>query len=492
MEFPLAGFPREAADISQAVRSGKINVAEVAQVYLEQSQKHQDNLNAFIHFDSPLVEREVERVSQLVSQSKVGLPLAGVPIAIKDNICVTDRPMTCGSKILNGFRPSYNATVVEKLKNAGCLLFSKSNMDEFAMGSSSENSAFGAVKNPWDLSRVPGGSSGGSAAAVAAEMVPVALGSDTGGSIRQPASFCGIVGFKPTYGRVSRYGLTAYASSLDQIGPLTRTVKDAALIFDVISGHDPKDSTSLKQPPSSYFSSLDGNPTRKTIGVIKELFDTGIDSDVKASLTAALDVFRQQGADIVEVSIPELEYAIATYYIIATAEASSNLSRFDGVRYGHRADNVSDIKNLYEKSRSEGFGREVIQRIMLGSFVLSAGYLDAFYGKATRVRGLLGHKFDEAFKKVDLLFAPTAPSVAFKIGEKTNDPLSMYLSDICTIAVNLAGIPAISVPCGYGRDNLPIGLQLIAARGNEQQLFEGAYLYEQATGWLSAKRPTLL
>lgn len=497
-------FKKQAYEIAQDVNEGKITVVEVAEAYSKRATGLTKQLNTHIYWSEDQIKThslaQAERCT-LAHKKGQKLPLAGVPIVIKDNICVKDLPLTCASKILEGYKPVYNATVIEKLDAAGAIFFGKANLDEFAMGSSNENSAFGAVKNPWDREYVPGGSSGGSAAAVAAAIAPAALGSDTGGSVRQPASFCGVVGFKPTYGSVSRYGLVAFGSSLDQIGPICRTVRDTALIYDVIGGHDPKDSTSAQSHHKSLNEMLKkveiANESRPLaglkIGVVKESFQEGLDTEVAASVKSAIEKLQELGAQISEVSLPTISYSIATYYIIATAEASSNLSRYDGVRYGLRK--FSDpqkysLEDMYISSRSEGFGREVKQRIMLGAYALSSGYYDAYFHKATRARQMITNDFMKAFTNVDLLVTPTAPTTAFKIGQKVDDPLSMYLNDIYTIGVNLAGIPAISIPCGYNSKGLPVGLQLMANKFNDELLFKGAFCYEQSTKWYNQRFPS--
>lgn len=414
-----------------------------------------------------------------------------IPIAIKDNICIKDYPTTCSSHILKGFRPPYDATVITKLRKSGAIFLGHANMDEFAFGSSTESSCYGITRNPWDLSCVPGGSSGGSAAAVAAHEAIWALGSDTGGSIRQPASFCGVVGLKPTYGRVSRYGLIAFASSLDQIGPITKDVADCALLLNLIAGHDEMDSTSANVPVPDFTRSLTKDVKGLKIGIPKEYFIDGMDPEVKQSVLAAIDDLRSQGAQFIEISLPHTEYAVATYYILATAEASSNLARFDGVQYGLRCQpnepRRTPIIDLYEETRNQGFGAEAKRRIMLGTYSLSSGYYDAYYLKAQKVRTLIKKDFDDALKLCDAIITPTAPTTAFKIGEKTSDPLSMYLSDIYTISVNLAGIPAISIPCGFARNGLPIGLQIMAKPFDEEMIFRIAYTYEQNTDWHTRK-----
>ncbi len=414
-------------------------------------------------------------------------PLAGIPIAVKDIICMEGLPTTCGSRILEGWVPPYDATVVARLKAAGAIIVGKTNLDEFAMGSSTENSGYGPTRNPWDLERVPGGSSGGSAAAVGAGMVPLALGTDTGGSIRQPAGFTGVVGLKPTYGRVSRYGLVAFASSLDQIGPLARTVADAALMLGVIAGHDPRDSTSLEVPVPDYRDGLDGGLRGLRIGLVREAFGEGLQGDVKDAVLAATHTLEGLGASLEEISLPTLEYALPTYYLLATSEASSNLARYDGVRYGLRAP-ADDIYAMFTRTRRDGFGAEVKRRIMLGTYALSAGYYEGFFLKAQRVRTMIRRDFLRALSLVDVLAMPVSPTVAFKFGEKIEDPLQMYLADVYTIPVNLAGLPGISVPCGFGQ-GLPIGLQLIGKPFDEPTLLRAAAAYERATSWQTRRPP---
>ncbi len=475
--------------IVSGLASRSFALDDVISTFVERTKKVWPVLNSHVFFSETVIGQQVDALKKIANPE--AYPLFGVPVLVKDNICTIDMPTTCGSKILAGYVPQYDATVITRLRKAGAVIFGKANQDEFAMGSSNENSAYGPVKNPWDLERVPGGSSGGSAAAVAAELVPVALGSDTGGSIRQPASFCGVVGLKPTYGAVSRYGLVAYGSSLDCIGPITRSVEDASMVFDVISGHDPKDATSLQseargiQNASAMFS-------KKRIGLISELIGTGNDSDTIHSFREAVLELKALGATVEEVSLPEIEYSIAMYYLIATAEASSNLARFDGIRFGHRsADPNQSLKDLYLNSRSEGFGKEVKQRIMLGTFALSSGYYDAYYGKALNAREQLKNAVKKLFNQFDFLISPTSPTTAFKIGEKIADPLSMYLSDIGTIAANLAGIPAISVPCGMSKSRLPIGLQIMAPWNQESSLLQLAGMYEQKLNWSERYKPNV-
>ncbi|MDD4907851.1 MAG: Asp-tRNA(Asn)/Glu-tRNA(Gln) amidotransferase subunit GatA [Candidatus Omnitrophica bacterium] len=422
------------------------------------------------------------------SSDPVSGPLSGIPITIKDNICTNGLATQCCSRILEGFKPPYDATVIKKLKEAGAVIVPvKANMDEFAFGSSCENSCFGPSHNPWGLERVCGGSSGGSAASVAADEAIAALGSDTGGSIRQPASFCGVVGLKPTYGRVSRYGLIAFASSLDQIGPLTKDVEDSASVLSVISGHDPMDATSADVQVPDYSQALTGDIKGMKIGLPKEYFVEGLDAEVKKVTLEAIEKLRSLGAQVTEVSLPNTQYAVPVYYIVATAEASSNLARFDGVQYAFRKTNAEGLIGMYKATRGEGFGDEAKRRIILGTYVLSHGYYDAYYLRALKVRTLIKQDFDKVFKELDCIVAPTSPTAAFKIGERMDDPLKMYLSDIYTISANLAGIPSISIPCGFTRDNLPVGLQILAKPFNEEVLFKAGHAYEQNTPWHTMK-----
>ena len=418
-----------------------------------------------------------------------GGPMAGVPLAIKDNICVKGLETTCASKILKGFKPPYDATAVERLRGAGYVLLGKTNLDEFAMGSSTENSGFFITHNPWDLDRVPGGSSGGSAAAVAAGECLAALGSDTGGSIRQPASFCGVVGLKPTYGRVSRFGLVAFASSLDQIGPITRTVEDAALLLEIISGHDPRDSTSAPYPPLKAKELLSKEVKGMVLGLPKEYFGEGLDPQVRGKVMEAVKLLEGLGCRLEEVSLPHSPYAVATYYLVATAEASSNLARYDGVKYGYRAPEYKDLYDMYVKTRSQGFGTEVKRRIMLGTYALSAGYYDAYYLKAQKVRTLIKRDFEEVFRTCDAVITPTSPTPAFRMGERLADPLTMYLSDIYTISVNLAGIPAVSVPCGFTEEGLPVGLQIMGKAFDEATILSLGHAYQGVTNWHKRRPP---
>ncbi len=436
------------------------------------------------------LSRDFAAARAAAEKADVSLPLGGVPIAIKDVINVTGEPVTCASKMLEGYTANYDATVIARLKAAGAIPFGRTNLDEFAMGSSTENSAFGPSRNPWDITRTPGGSSGGSAAVVAADEAFAALGSDTGGSIRQPAALCGCVGLKPSYGRVSRYGLVAFASSLDQIGPFTKTVRDAGLLLNVLAGRDPMDSTSLDVAVPDYTALLGQDLKGVRLGLPKEYFIEGLDPQIDRSVREAIRQYEALGAEIVEISLPHTEHAVGVYYIIATAEASANLARFDGVRYGHRAEGASNIIEHYTKSRSEGFGPEVKRRIILGTYVLSSGYYDAYYLRAQKVRTLIRQDFTNAFEKVDAIIAPTTPEPAFKLGERSDDPLRMYLADICTIAVNLAGVCGISIPCGFAQADdrkLPVGLQLIGKPFDEANLLKIAHAYEQSTPWHQAR-----
>jgi aspartyl-tRNA(Asn)/glutamyl-tRNA(Gln) amidotransferase subunit A len=479
------------------LNAGEFTSEEMVRQLLERSDRL-NRLNVFVHLEPLEVLAQARTLdAQRRAGEKMGR-LAGVPVAIKDVLCVEGEPTSCGSRMLQGFCPPYDATVIAKLKAAGAILFGKTNMDEFAMGSSTENSAYGPTLNPWDETRVPGGSSGGSAAAVAAELVPLALGSDTGGSIRQPAAVCGVVGLKPTYGRVSRYGLIAFASSLDQVGAFAHDVADTALILSVIAGRDPNDSTSVDEPVPNYISTVEIPPASLRVGVVREFFSEGLDAEVASATQEAIRIYEKAGATIKQVSLPHSKYGIPAYYIVASAECSSNLARYDGTIYGHRATDFSpkypDEANLpamirmMMASRDEGFGAEVKRRIMLGTFVLSAGYADQYYNKALRVRRKIRGDFDAAFKEVDVLLGPTSPTPAFKLGERTANPLAMYLSDIYTITANLAGIPGISVPCGLTRDKLPIGLQLLAAPFAEETLLRTARVFERETDW-HLKRP---
>ena len=446
-------------------------------------------VQAYVHLTRDIARQQAEAADKKLAAGE-DAPLLGVPIALKDLICMKDTRTTCASHILENFVSPYDATVVKKLKAAGAVLIGKTNMDEFAMGSSNENSFFHATKNPWDLNRVPGGSSGGSGAAVSANECMAALGIDTGGSIRQPAAFCGITGLKPTYGRVSRFGLVAFASSFDQIGPMTKTAEDAAVMMNVIGGHDPMDSTSANVELPDFTAELSNIVRGLKIGIPKEYFAKGLDSDVERAVQEAIKTLESMGMQTVEVSLPHTEYAVATYYILACAEASANLSRYDGVKYGYRSEHADNLMDMYTNTREEGFGEEVKRRILLGTFVLSSGYYDAYYLKGQKARTLIKQDFEEAYKKCDLMVSPIAPVPAFKMGEKLDDPLQMYLSDIFTISANLAGIPAMSIPCGQSKDNLPIGLQLMGKHFDEATLLNVAHQYQQTTDH-HLKHPTL-
>jgi aspartyl-tRNA(Asn)/glutamyl-tRNA(Gln) amidotransferase subunit A len=489
-----------AVALVEQLSAGEISSEEVVRSLLDRSERAK-RLNTFVHLDPDAVLTQARTIDARRKAGEMVGQLAGVPVAIKDVLCIEGELTTCGSRMLRNFRPPYDATVIAKLKAAGAILFGTTNMDEFAMGSSTENSSYGPTLNPWDTSRVSGGSSGGSAAAVAAGLAPLALGTDTGGSIRQPAAFCGVVGLKPTYGRVSRYGLIAFASSLDQVGPFAHDVADTALLLTVIAGPDPHDSTSVAETIPDYAATLDTPPESLRIGVVRDFFGAGLDPEVAAAVQEAVRVYEKAGATIKEVSLPHSKYGVPAYYIVASAECSSNLSRYDGTTYGHRAADYSPkypdeegqppMVRMMMASRAEGFGAEVKRRIMLGTFALSAGYADQYYNKALQVRRKIRGDFDAAFEQVDVLVGPTSPTPAFKLGERTTDPLSMYLSDIYTITANLAGIPGISVPCGMTKSNLPIGMQLLGAPFSEEKLLRTARVFERATDW-HMKRPRLV
>jgi aspartyl-tRNA(Asn)/glutamyl-tRNA(Gln) amidotransferase subunit A len=467
--------------LRSSIASRTTTAAAVATDFLERIHKTDSSIGAFLTLSEERALAQAERIDKLAAAGESLPPLAGVPVAIKDVMVTNGIRTTAGSKILENFVPPYDCTAVARLEAAGAVILGKLNCDEFAMGSSTENSAYRPVRNPRDTSRVPGGSSGGSAAAVAAGMAVATLGSDTGGSIRQPASFCGVVGVKPTYGRVSRYGLIAFASSLDHIGPFANTVTDAALILRTIAGRDPMDATSADVPVPDYVAELDKLVKGLKVGVAKEYFGKGLDIEVRAAVEAAIQKLSELGCEIVSVSLPYTEFAIPAYYLVATAEASSNLARYDGVRYGFRAKNVTSLSDMYRRTRDGGFGMEVKRRIMLGTYALSAGYYDAYYLKAQKARTLLARDFDEAFKRVDVIAAPTCPTPAFRLGDRVNDPLAMYLADIYTVTANLAGIPGISVPCGVNHEKLPIGLQLFARHFDEATMLRVAHAYEKST-----------
>jgi aspartyl-tRNA(Asn)/glutamyl-tRNA(Gln) amidotransferase subunit A len=478
MSNPL--YYKTAAELSDLLNRGEITSMELTQFVIDRTKEVDLRVRAFVSFDMEDALAQAEASDQRRKTGQVRGPLDGIPIGIKDVLAVTGQPLTCSSKMLARFVSPYDATAIANLKSAGAVLWGRLNMDEFAMGSSTENSAVQVTNNPWDLERIPGGSSGGSAAAVAAGEAICSLGSDTGGSIRQPAALCGTVGMKPTYGLVSRYGLVAFASSLDQIGPFSRTVEDAAIVLQAIAGHDPRDSTSFKTEIPDYRKALGEKKGPWKLGIPKEYFGEGLDPEVARAVQEAIEFYRSEGCEIVDISLPHTEYAVAVYYIIATAEASSNLARYDGVRYTHRSAEATDAIDLYFKSRAEGFGQEVKRRIILGTYVLSSGYYDAYYLRAQKVRTLIRNDFLEAYRKVDAILTPTAPAPAFKKGEKTGDPLQMYLSDIFTISANLAGIPGISIPCGFSESGLPIGLQLLGKPFQEADLLAIAHHYEQS------------
>ncbi len=475
--------PQSVRALRDQVARGEVSAVEVCREHLGRIEAANPRLNAF---NTIAADRALEKAAEVDRRRAAGDtpgPLAGVPVAIKDNLCLRGVRTTASSRVLDQYRPSYDATVVTRLEAAGAVILGKTNCDEFAMGSSNENSAYGPVRNPWAPDRAPGGSSGGSAVSVAARLAPLALGSDTGGSIRQPAALCGVVGLKPTYGRVSRYGLIALASSLDQVGPFTRTVGDAAAALEGIAGVDPADSTSLAQPVADYAAALTGDIGGVRIGVPRRFIAEGVDAPVLAAFDAALDVMRRAGASVIDVELPHAKYAVPVYYLVMTAEASSNLARYDGVRYGHRAKDAGSLRDMYSRTRDEGFGPEVKRRIMLGTYVLSAGYYDAYYRKAQQVRTLLRRDYERAFETVDLVAMPTSPTPAFRLGEKTSDPLQMYLADIFTVSANLTGSPALSVPCGFADGRLPIGLQLTGRMFDEATLLRVGDAYERLTAW---------
>ena len=477
-------------ELMEKLGNNELTSEEITKAYVDRINDKEKDVNAFV---TTLCDEALEKAKKIDEKRKSGdikSNLAGIPIGIKDNLCTKGVKTTCSSRMLEDFIAPYDATVVENLNNEDLIDLGKLNMDEFAMGASTEYSYFKKTSNPWDLERVPGGSSGGSAAAVAAELVPWALGSDTGGSIRQPASFCGVVGLKPTYGLVSRYGLVAFASSLDQIGPITKDVTDAAILLNLIAGHDERDTTSYDMPKKDYTKALKGDVKGLKIGIPKEYFGEGINEEVKEQLEEAIETYKKLGAEVEEISLDIAKYALATYYIIACAEASSNLGRFDGIRYGHRAENFSNLKELYRNSRSEGFGAEVKRRIILGTYVLSSGYYDAYYKKAQQVRTLVKKEFDKAFEKYDVLLTPTSPTVAFEMGTRSNNPLEMYLADICTVSVNIAGLPGISIPCGVNSENMPIGMQLIGNKFEEEKILNAAYAFEKEYRFRDKFRPT--
>ncbi len=476
------------AELSKALQDKSISSTELTQHFLSRVKSLDTQLNSFITITEELALEQAKAADAQIAKGQHNA-LTGIPIAHKDIFCTKGVKTSCGSKMLDNFSAPYNATVVEKLNNAGAVTLGKTNMDEFAMGSSNETSFYGPVKNPWNTDTIPGGSSGGSAAAVAARLAPAATGTDTGGSIRQPAALCGITGLKPTYGRVSRFGMIAFASSLDQGGPMTRTAEDAAMVLNAIAGHDPKDSTSINKEVPDYTAELNNSLQGLKIGLPKEYFGEGLDADVEKAVQETIKEYEKLGATVKEISLPHTHLAVPAYYVLAPAECSSNLARYDGVRYGFRCDNPIDLQDLYKRSRSEAFGKEVKRRIMIGTYVLSAGYYDAYYLQAQKVRNLMRNDFLDAFKEVDVIATPSAPSVAFKIGEKLTDPVAMYLSDIYTIATNLAGLPGISIPAGFS-NQLPIGFQLIGNYFDEAKILNAAHQFQQATDW-HQKQPAI-
>ena len=478
-------------ELQEKLKNKELTVTQITEAYCNRIEENENKVDAFVTTYLEEAKAQAKKIQDKINNGEITREYAGIPIGIKDNICVKGTKTTCSSKILEDFVAPYSATVAEKLQKENIITLGKMNMDEFAMGSSTENSGIKITKNPWDLERVPGGSSGGSAAAVAANLVPWALGSDTGGSIRQPASLCGIVGLKPTYGLVSRYGLVAYASSLDQIGPLTKDVRDAAKLLTLIAGQDEKDSTSEDNGNINYENCLKNDVKGMKIGVPKEFFGEGIDEEVKSKLYEAIEIYKELGAEVEEFSLDIAKYALATYYIIADAEASSNLGRFDGIRYGHRTEEYSNIDEIFKKSRSEGFGDEVKRRIIFGTYVLSSGYYDAYYKKAQKVRTLVSNEFNKAFEKYDVILTPTSPTTAFKIGEKSGDPMQLYLADIDTVSVNVAGLPGISIPCGVDSKGLPIGMQLIGNKFQEETILNAAYTFEQKYMFRNKYKPSI-
>ena len=476
-------------ELKEKLDKKELTISEVTKAYVDRIIEKEDDIKAFV---TPLTDTALEQAKQIedkVNNGELKSEFAGIPIGIKDNMCTKGIKTTCSSKMLENFIAPYDATVIEKVNAEGMINLGKLNMDEFAMGTTTEHSAFKITSNPWNLNKVPGGSSGGSAAAVAAGMVPWALGSDTGGSIRQPAAFCGIVGLKPTYGLVSRYGIVAYASSLDQVGPITKDVTDTAMLLNVISGYDEKDTTSANIEKKDYTKALKNDVKGLKVGVPKEYFAEGINSEVKQAVLNAIEEYKAMGAEVEEFSLPIAEYTLATYYIIANAEASSNLGRFDGIRYGYKTPNFENLWDIYVNSRTEGFGAEVKRRILLGTYVLSSGYYDAYYKKAQQVTTLIKNEFNKAFEKYDVLITPTAPNVSFDIGSKTSNPLEMYMEDLCTVPINVAGVPAISIPCGLSENGMPIGLQIIGKHFDEETILNAAYTYEQKTKFREKYKP---
>ena len=474
-------FEKTLAELSQDLQNKAVSSTELTQAYLQRIKEKDATYNSYITVTEDVALEQAKQADQRIASGDTN-PLTGIPIAQKDIFCTNGIKTSCGSKMLDNFIAPYDATVIHKFNQAGSVMLGKTNMDEFAMGSSNETSYYGAVKNPWNVETVPGGSSGGSAAVVAARLAPAATGTDTGGSIRQPAALCNLTGLKPTYGRISRYGMIAFASSLDQAGPMTRTAEDAALMLNVMAGFDPKDSTCVDKSVPDYSADLNNSLSGLKIGLPKEFFEKGMDSDVAKNIEAAIDVYKKAGAEIIEVSLPNSGLSVPAYYVVAPAECSSNLSRFDGVRFGYRCENPVDLEDMYKRSRGEGFGDEVKRRIMVGTYALSTGFYDAYYVKAQKIRHLISDDFKQAFKKVDVIMGPTTPTTAFKIGEKTNDPVTMYLSDIYTIAVNLAGLPGMSIPAGFA-NGMPVGLQIIGNYFDESRLLNVAHQFQQITDW---------
>ena len=476
-------------ELQEKIKNKELTIKEITEAYINRINEKEKDVQAFVTELTDEAKKSAEEIQSKVEKGEITGEFAGIPIGIKDNICTKGIKTTCSSRMLENFVSPYDATVMEKINNENMIDLGKLNMDEFAMGGSTEYSYFHPTRNPWNLNKVPGGSSGGSAAAVASNMVPWALGSDTGGSIREPASFCGVVGLKPTYGLVSRYGLVAFASSLDQIGPITKDVQDAAMLLNIIAGHDKKDTTSSDRPKVDYTKALKNDVKGLKIGVPKEFFGEGINEEVKEQLQKAIETYKELGAEVEEFSLDIAQYALATYYIIACAEASSNLGRFDGIRYTYRTKEFKSLKEIYKKSRSEGFGPEVKRRIILGTYVLSSGYYDAYYKKAQQVRTLVMNEFNKGFEKYDVILTPTSPTVAFDIGSKSNNPLEMYLADICTVSVNIAGLPGISIPCGVDKEGMPVGMQLIGNKFSEETILNAAYTFEQKIKFRENHKP---
>ncbi len=476
-------------ELQEKLKNKELTIKEIAEAYINRINEKEKDVQAFVTELTDEAKKSAEEIQSKVENGEITGEFAGIPIGIKDNICTKGIKTTCSSRMLENFVSPYDATVMEKINNENMIDLGKLNMDEFAMGGSTEYSYFHPTRNPWNLNKVPGGSSGGSAAAVASNMVPWALGSDTGGSIREPASFCGVVGLKPTYGLVSRYGLVAFASSLDQIGPITKDVQDAAMLLNIIAGHDKKDTTSTDRPKVDYTKALKNDVKGLKIGVPKEFFGEGINEEVKEQLQKAIETYKELGAEVEEFSLDIAQYALATYYIIACAEASSNLGRFDGIRYTYRTKEFKSLKEIYKKSRSEGFGPEVKRRIILGTYVLSSGYYDAYYKKAQQVRTLVMNEFNKGFEKYDVILTPTSPTVAFDIGSKSNNPLEMYLADICTVSINIAGLPGISIPCGVDKEGMPVGMQIIGNKFCEETILNAAYTFEQKIKFRENHKP---